>query len=319
MSGKTYLSDIDFRLLRVFKAVAECGGYAGAELELNIGRSTISTHMSDLETRLGMTLCTRGRGRTAFALTEQGSEVYAALLLLFDDINSFRNRVTSIRSELTGTLRIALPDDWLQFKRFDLAPVIASFRQKAPQVELEVMAHAANEIDFDLLNNRADVAINVINRPHTGLESHFLYRHHTSLYCSEKHPLYSKQNVDADDLRSCELVGASHTVSEVIHHLYNQFPKRAVANHMSGRIIMILSGCYLGFLPDYYAEQWHNSGELKRLDVAGFDYTMDNCVLYRKGARDNPLIDLFTHAVFQTFDIADQAKSPTDLITTKHS
>ena len=55
------VSDMDLRLLRVFKAVAECGGMAAAELELNIGTSTVSRHMKDLETRLGLVLCRRGR------------------------------------------------------------------------------------------------------------------------------------------------------------------------------------------------------------------------------------------------------------------
>jgi len=32
------LSDMDIRLLRVFKSVAECGGMAAAELELNSAR-----------------------------------------------------------------------------------------------------------------------------------------------------------------------------------------------------------------------------------------------------------------------------------------
>jgi hypothetical protein len=36
------LSDMDIRLLRVFKSVAECGGMAAAELELNIGVSTVT-------------------------------------------------------------------------------------------------------------------------------------------------------------------------------------------------------------------------------------------------------------------------------------
>ncbi len=54
------LGDIDIRLLRIFKIVAECGGLAASEFELNIGRSTISKHISDLETRLGMKLCNRG-------------------------------------------------------------------------------------------------------------------------------------------------------------------------------------------------------------------------------------------------------------------
>ncbi|WP_339674087.1 LysR family transcriptional regulator [Dasania marina] len=298
MSSRIPLSDIDFRLLRVFKAVAECGGYGGAELELNINRSTISTHMSDLETRLGMKLCHRGRGRTAFSLTEQGAEVYEALTVLFDDINSFRNRVTSIRSELTGKLRIALPDDWLQFTQMDLAPAIAGFREKAPLVELEVLAHAANEIDFDLLNNRADLAVNVIHRAHIGLVPEFLYSHHNSLYCGDKHPLFLQKKIDVESLVEHELVGASHVVSEVIHRIYEMFSRRAVANHMSGRTLMILSGCYVGFLPDYYAQRWVDSGQLKRLNVSEFDYDIDNCVLYRKGGRENPLIDLFVSEIF---------------------
>ena len=55
------LSDMDLRLLRVFKSVVECGGMAAAELELNIGISTVSRHIKDLETRLGLSLCRRGR------------------------------------------------------------------------------------------------------------------------------------------------------------------------------------------------------------------------------------------------------------------
>ncbi|HOM21905.1 MAG TPA: LysR family transcriptional regulator, partial [Ottowia sp.] len=39
------VSDMDLRLLRVFKAVVECGGMAAAELELNIGTSTVSRHV----------------------------------------------------------------------------------------------------------------------------------------------------------------------------------------------------------------------------------------------------------------------------------
>ena len=43
------LSDIDLRLLRVFRTVVECGGFSVAESVLGIGRSAISQQMSDLE------------------------------------------------------------------------------------------------------------------------------------------------------------------------------------------------------------------------------------------------------------------------------
>ena len=55
------LSEGDLRLLRVFAKVVEAGGFSAAQIELNVSQSTISTHMTALEQRLGMRLCERGR------------------------------------------------------------------------------------------------------------------------------------------------------------------------------------------------------------------------------------------------------------------
>ena len=74
------LSDMDLRLLRVFRSVVECGGMAAAGLELNIGVSTVSRHIKDLEIRLGLTLCRRGRA--GFALSDEGQQIYAETLRL---------------------------------------------------------------------------------------------------------------------------------------------------------------------------------------------------------------------------------------------
>src|SRR5688572_26233314 len=82
------LSDMDLRLLKVFKSVADCGGMAAAELELNIGSSTVSRHVKDLETRLGLVLCRRGRA--GFALTAEGQRVYNETLRLLASVDAFR-------------------------------------------------------------------------------------------------------------------------------------------------------------------------------------------------------------------------------------
>ena len=67
------LSNIDIRLLRVFRQIVESGGLSAAELQLNISRSVISRHLKDLETRLGgLELCRRGRA--GFALTDEGQQ-----------------------------------------------------------------------------------------------------------------------------------------------------------------------------------------------------------------------------------------------------
>jgi DNA-binding transcriptional LysR family regulator len=56
------IGDIELRLLRVYRAVVERGGLSAAQVELGLGLATISKHLSDLELRLGMRLCSRGQG-----------------------------------------------------------------------------------------------------------------------------------------------------------------------------------------------------------------------------------------------------------------
>jgi DNA-binding transcriptional LysR family regulator len=102
------LSDMDLRLLQVFKAVVECGGMAAAELELNIGISTVSRHVKDLETRLGLVLCRRGRA--GFALTAEGQRVYDETLRLLAAVDGFRASVHDIHARMGGKLAIALFD-----------------------------------------------------------------------------------------------------------------------------------------------------------------------------------------------------------------
>ena len=62
-------SETDLRLLKVFRTVVDSGGFAAAQSELNIGTSTISSHMATLEQRLGAKLCQRGR--VGFQLTDK--------------------------------------------------------------------------------------------------------------------------------------------------------------------------------------------------------------------------------------------------------
>ena len=48
-----HLSDIDLRLIRIFCTIVESNGFAGAQIALNMGQSTLSTHLAALEAKLG--------------------------------------------------------------------------------------------------------------------------------------------------------------------------------------------------------------------------------------------------------------------------
>ena len=64
------LHKADLHLLAVFMTVAQYGGFAAAQVALNVSQSTISRNVGDLERGLGMRLCQRGRA--GFHLTDKG-------------------------------------------------------------------------------------------------------------------------------------------------------------------------------------------------------------------------------------------------------
>ena len=86
------LFDLDLRLIRIFLGVVDAGGVSAAQPTLNMSQSTISTHLSTLEARLGFRLCDRGRG---FRLTPKGKEICRfSRHLLLTTLNDFSVSIT---------------------------------------------------------------------------------------------------------------------------------------------------------------------------------------------------------------------------------
>ncbi|MDP1045350.1 LysR family transcriptional regulator, partial [Klebsiella pneumoniae] len=73
------------------------------------GLAAISKQISDLEIRIGMRLCTRGR--EGFGLTEEGKLVYQASIELFTSVDSFRDKLSSAQNELIGDLSVGVIDN----------------------------------------------------------------------------------------------------------------------------------------------------------------------------------------------------------------
>ena len=158
----TSLAEADLRLLRIFIAIAESGGLAAAELRLNISRSVISRHLKDLETRLGVRLCERGR--SGFALTEEGATVLDAARRLFSQIEGFRREVTSLHGDPRGELNLAVFDKFVTNPACRLAETIAAFGAEAPAVTLNMHVAGTIAIEKGLLEGDIQAAIHPFHR-----------------------------------------------------------------------------------------------------------------------------------------------------------
>jgi DNA-binding transcriptional LysR family regulator len=183
------LSDMDLRLLKVFKSVVECGGMAAAELELNIGTSTISRHVKDLETRLMLVLCRRGRA--GFALTADGQQVYQQTLRLLASVDEFRNGIDDIHHRLGGRLDIALFDKTITNPQARVSEAVALFAQAAPGVDLHLHVASINAIERGVLDGHFHIGVIPSHRTSRTLAYADLFGETMLLYCGARHPLFA--------------------------------------------------------------------------------------------------------------------------------
>ncbi len=136
-----HIADVDLHLLRVFKTIADCGGISAAEHVLNVGRSTISRQLSDLEMRLGLRLCERGPA--GFRLTNEGRTVLKHARDLMVSPEDFRRHLREVHCEIAGDLVIALSDATVPNPYFDLPHAIDMFLNEAPLARVSVRIDAA--------------------------------------------------------------------------------------------------------------------------------------------------------------------------------
>ena len=161
------VTDNDLRLLRVFHAVVACGGFAAAELELNINRSTISRHIKDLEARLGFTLCRRGRA--GFALTDEGARFHQTAQKMMTALEDYQHDVNDINQRLSGPLTVAIFDKTASNPACHIDRALALFDEQAPGVHLQLHVEPINAIERGVMEGRFHLGIIPDHRPSSSL------------------------------------------------------------------------------------------------------------------------------------------------------
>ena len=282
------IHDVDLKLLRIFVAIVESGGLSAAESRLNIGRSTISTHLSDLEIRLGVTLCKRGRG--CFEITEPGRVTYQASLELLQQCEAFAATVASSKSELSGRVTIATIDNLVHDPRCGISSAIAALRDKSQAIQFEINIFEAREVETSIINGRSMIGIGVSRHHLRGLDYYPLFKERNRLYCAQSHPLFNCDDQDIDRLIKDAEVATSnyHRDKQGIPHGLTAH-HTATAYHDQGIAHLVLSGKFIGYLPEHYAELWVEKGLLKAIQPEKYAYEIEVMMITAKNAVLTPL------------------------------
>ncbi|MDP5291945.1 LysR family transcriptional regulator [Oceanimonas sp. CHS3-5] len=282
------ITDLDLRLLRVFKTVVECGGFAAAEVELNITRSAISRYMGDLETRLHMHLCYRGR--SGFSLTEQGRLVYESLMQLQADLEKFRANINTAHHRLVGNLHIGVTDNTITDPCSRTASVIATLKQLGPEVQIVMLTTSPNEIERLLIEGHLHIGIIPSHQTLPGLAYLPLYQETSYLYCAQGHPLFSwEETLVPALLAQYEHVSPGYKPDAAMLELQAGLKTAAHAYQMEGVATLIMSGAFIGFLPEHYARYWEELGLMRKLLPEQFSFSTGFKAVWRDEVQPNRL------------------------------
>jgi len=294
------VSNIDLRTLRIFKTVVDCGGFSAAEVELNISRPAISIAISDLEQRLNLKLCQRGR--TGFSLTEEGAEVYQSVLELLIALETFRTQVNGINEQLKGELNIGITDNLTTIEHMRLTDALMALKDLGPEIHINIRMMPPDQIEINVLDGRLHVGAVPELRLLPGLNYYQLYQEESLLYCSKDHPFFN--------LDDKQLTNAMISASDAVVLSYQQTPEikqslqklnsTASATDREGIAFLILTGRYIGYLPDHLARQWVTDRKVRAIKPDRFRIATYYSAVTRKSSRSNIILDTFMELLDNT-------------------
>ena len=150
-------------MLEAFVKVAEHLSVSAAATDLGISKGGVSKRIAQLEQAVRTTLFSRSTRK--IALTPAGEIYLDFARTALVAIGSADERLRTLRSDLTGQIRLTAPFSWGQRV---LARVIAEFLLAHPSIEIELFLE---DRLLDVAYERIDIALRATSSPAHGLVS----------------------------------------------------------------------------------------------------------------------------------------------------
>ena len=194
-------SPLDFRHLQTLVALRDTGNLSRAAQWLCLTQSALSHQLKALEVHFGMPLFVRKSNPLLFTLA--GKRLLALADGVVPAVEEAERDVARLADGTGGTLRIAVEChtcfDWLM-------PAMDAFRQRWPEVELDIVSGFHADPIGLLHQDRADLAIVAEADPDESVHYHPLFRFQIVGLLAHDHPLSARTVLVAEDFRAETLI-----------------------------------------------------------------------------------------------------------------
>jgi DNA-binding transcriptional LysR family regulator len=182
-----------------------------------------------------------------------------------------------------GQLSIAIFDKTASNPACKISQAIALFSERAPEVGLELHVAPLNTIERGVIDGQYQIGVIPTHRPSESLVYHELFDETMLLYCAPGHPWHAGRGKPGwAELRGANFAGLGyHSPNMALAHDY-RIARRATGFDQESIATLILSGRYVGFLPDHYAESFVRTARLRAVNPAELTYATHFAAILRR-------------------------------------
>lgn len=247
------LNKVKLSQLRALVAIAECGNFSEAALQLDVTQSTVSHAIATLEDELGITLLQRGRYGARLTTVGDRITTHARdMLRLLDTIASEANQARGVQG---GSLRIAS----LRSTATHVLPgAIARLHRRYPTISITVLEmDELHQFKQALLRSEADVCVAETIDDDNVETLHIFDDDYVALLPPGYRPRTGVLTVD--DLSQMPIISSSHSSCglRILAVLGAQAQPLEIAyciRHDSSMVAMVQQGLGIAILPRLAAE-----------------------------------------------------------------
>ncbi|WP_159586701.1 LysR family transcriptional regulator [Chelativorans xinjiangense] len=143
--------EVTFERMRTFVRVAERGNLSAVARELEVGQSTVTRHVRELEEAVGVPLLSRTTRRVT--LTDEGSRYYANSVQILRLVEQAGDEARGARGAPVGSIRISCT---AAFGVLHITRSIFAFQDRYPDIGIDL---SLTDERVDLVREGVDIAL----------------------------------------------------------------------------------------------------------------------------------------------------------------
>ena len=176
---------------QVFCDLVETTSFSEAAARNGISQSAVSQQIRALEERFKVPLLERGRRN--FSVTPEGEVFLKAAQRILQAYYSIGQDLGTMRDVVAGPLTIATV---YSIGFHELPPYLEAFRERFPEVDLQVHYRRSNQVYADVSENLADLGLVAYPQERKGVEIEPAWKDKLVVICPPNHPLAKRESLD---------------------------------------------------------------------------------------------------------------------------